>query len=84
MIDYVFRYDPSQPHLHRQPANAEEARQELIEGNRTFWEWTTTCRAANPSVGGAYIVPCRGVDATVPPSGDEYPVQKPFAAVLGC
>src|SRR4051812_28869732 len=84
MIDYVFRYDPAKPNLAPQPANAEEARRELIEGNRTFWKWMATCRASGHPADGSYIVPCRGIDATATLSADEYPVQRPFAAVLGC
>jgi carbonic anhydrase len=85
MIDYVFRYDPSQPGVKRTPANVEEARQMLIEGNRVFSRWMETCRRGDsPTEDSQYVVPSSGLDpSTLSPSGG-YPVQKPFAVVLGC
>ncbi len=84
MIDYVFRFDPAQPESKQTPANAEEARLALIAGNRVFSEWMATCRLGDDSASGAqYVVPCGGEQSLIPP-GDGYPVQKPFAVVLGC
>lgn len=85
MIDYVFRYDPSQPDIKRSPANAEEARHALITGNRVFSEWMATCRRGDiPQDRSQYIVPCGGPESALLHSGDGYPIQKPFAVVLGC
>jgi carbonic anhydrase len=85
MIDYVFRYDPSQPGVKRTPANAEEARQALIEGNRVFSRWMATCRRGDsPSGDSQYVIPSSGLDRSAFSPSDGYPVQKPFAVVLGC
>ena len=85
MIDYVFRYDPSQAGRKQTPANAEEARLALIAGNRVFSEWMATCRLGDVPQGGAqYVVPCGGQESALMQPSDGYPVQKPFAVVLGC
>lgn len=85
MIDYVFRYDPAHPGEKPTPANAEEARQALIQGNRVFSQWMATCRVGDvPQGGSQYVVPCAGLEAAFVRPGDEYPTQKPFAVVLGC
>jgi carbonic anhydrase len=85
MIDYIFRYDPSQPSIKRTPANAEEARLALIDGNRVFSEWMATCRCGDiPQGGSQYVIPCGGQGSAILHAGDGYPIQKPFAVVLGC
>jgi carbonic anhydrase len=85
MIDYVFRYDPSWPGVKRTPANAEEARQALIEGNRVFSRWMATCRRGNSPTGDSqFVVPSSGLDPSALSPSDGYPLQKPFAVVLGC
>lgn len=85
MIDYVFRYDPTHPDEKPNPANAEEARTALIQGNRVFSQWMSTSRSGNIPPGGAqYIVPCGGLDSSFMNPDDEYPTQKPFAVILGC
>jgi carbonic anhydrase len=85
MIDYVFRYDPTQPGVKPTPTNAEEARQALIQGNRVFSRWMATCRVGDaPQSPSQFVVPCAGLEAAFVRPGDEYPTQKPFAVVLGC
>jgi carbonic anhydrase len=85
MIDYVFRYDPSNPSVQRTPATADEAREALIRGNRVFSEWMANCRCGGqPAEGSQYVIPCGGLEAAFEDSKDEYPVQRPFAVVLGC
>jgi len=85
MIDYVFRYDPANPGEKPNPANAEEARQALIQGNRVFSQWMATCRVGDTPQGSSqYVIPCAGLEAAFVRPGDEYPRQKPFAVVLGC
>lgn len=85
MIDYVFRYDPSRPDVNPPPANAEEARQALISGNRVFSQWMATCRSGDlPPDGSSFIIPCNSLESAFLRADDEYPVQKPFAAILGC
>jgi carbonic anhydrase len=85
MIDYVFRYDPSQPDSKPIPANAEEARLALIAGNQVFSEWMATCRLGGASTSGSqYIVLCGGQESVLLQPSDGYLAQKPFAVVLGC
>lgn len=85
MIDYVFRYDPSQPEVKPKPASAEEARQALINGNRVFSQWMASCRSGDrPQDGSQYILSSSGLESTLMASTDGYPTQKPFAVVLGC
>jgi carbonic anhydrase len=85
MIDYVFRYDPTHVGEKPSPTTPDEARLALMQGNRVFSEWMTTCREGDPTRGASqYIVPCAGLDSSVLRPEAGYPVQKPFAAVLGC
>jgi carbonic anhydrase len=85
MIDYVYRYDPSQAGLKPAPEDSEGARQALITGNRVFSEWMATCVGGNvPEGGSQHVVPCGVRDTAISGSGGSYPVQKPFAVVLGC
>ncbi len=67
------------------PATAEEARRELIEGNRVFAEWMRSCRAGVLPEGVLqYVVPCGGLEAALLDPEEAMPVQRPFAVVLGC
>jgi carbonic anhydrase len=85
MIDYVFRYDPSQPGLNRKPTSASEAHQALVEGNRVFSQWMQRCRSIDSSdTRLQYIVPINGLDGASQLESGEFPSQEPFAVVLGC
>jgi carbonic anhydrase len=85
MIDYVFRYDPSQPNASHTPANAEEARRALIEGNAVFSQWMAKCRRGEfPEDMNQYIVPTNSLESSFQTPESEYPTQKPFAVILGC
>ena len=87
MIDFVFRYDPSQPDGKQAPDTAEGARRALVEGNRVFSRWLATCRGEDldpAPAGSQHVVRCTGLDfATLRPDNG-YPAQTPFAVVLGC
>jgi carbonic anhydrase len=85
MIDYVFRYDPSQGEVKPPPSNAEEARRSLIEGNRVFSEWMADCGSSELGAEGSqYVVSCGGLRSALLIEEMAYPTQKPFAVVLGC
>lgn len=84
MIDYVFRYAPGQGRR-QPPADADEARRVLIEGNQVFSQWMRRCRAGDvPQRHPQYVVPCGGLESAVRQAGDDVPTQEPFAVVLGC
>ncbi len=85
MIDYVFRYDPSQHAASRAPANADEARQLLIDGNRVFSQWMATCLKGDGQVEDSqYVISFGGLGAAFLNPDDTIPLQKPFAVILGC
>ncbi len=85
MIDYVFRYDPALQGLHRSPANSDEARQTLIEGNRVFSKWMAKCgRGVCTGEDLQFVVSGSGLAMADAPASDGYPVQRPFAVVIGC
>ena len=85
MIDYVFRYDPALHGTQRSPASPEEARQALIEGNRVFSKWMTTCsRGISPGEDLQYVVSGSGLEPAASRASDGYLAQRPFAVVLGC
>ena len=85
MIDYIFRYDPTQAEALRPPTNSEEARARLIAGNRVFSQWMSTCLNQEKTEGGSqYVIPCTSVEFDSRAAGDGFPVQRPFAVVLGC
>jgi carbonic anhydrase len=77
MFEITYRYDPDRPPDRPPPRDAEEARQELDAGNRSF---------ASPADGPAArsrIVHAGPEDVGLAWPGG-MPVQQPFAAVLGC
>ena len=84
-IDYIYRFDPSNPAAKPVPPNAETARRMLEDGNRLFSQWMESCRTGTPSTGEPrYIVPCNGLEVGMPRTRGELPKQSPFAVVLGC
>ncbi len=91
MPRHDLRYNPASPEDHR-PANGEEARRALLDGNSRFAEWITTCRAAVHERGAEasadevneLVLSCGGLASILTFAADEYPTQKPFAAVVGC
>jgi carbonic anhydrase len=80
MFDLIYRFDPTRPDLHKSPADAEEARQVLVDGNREFAEITGSAKTEKAT----RIIPFdpRGFGSDLAP-GDA-PLQAPFAAILGC
>lgn len=84
MIDYTFRYAPSQDDKSPQPRTSQEAREALVEGNRTFARWVQSCREAGPDAHEQFVVPSRGLETVVGLDRMGVPTQKPFAVVLGC
>jgi carbonic anhydrase len=85
-IDYVYRFDPSNPDTKPHPADAETARRMLEEGNRTFARWMAHCRSAMLAPGEAsqYVVPCNGPRVGMAGKPGGIPRQSPFAVVVGC
>jgi carbonic anhydrase len=80
MFDIIYRYDPAQRVLRQPPADADEARARLEEGNREF--------ASLGGPPGAVPTEPRVVffdleDIGVAPAGGA-PRQRPFAVVVGC
>ncbi|MDG3006217.1 carbonic anhydrase [Paludisphaera mucosa] len=83
MIDYTFRYDPSNGPSSPQPGTAEEARQTLMAGNRSFSEWMKSCRAADGEHK-QFVTNASGLSSILSSEAHEFPTQKPFAVVVGC
>jgi carbonic anhydrase len=80
MFDLIYRFDPNNPDVRRLPANAEEARLLLVQGNRDFAEMTDINRREKET----RVIPFdpRAFGWGFAPG--EAPTQAPFAAVLGC
>jgi carbonic anhydrase len=85
-IDYIYRFDPSNPAAKPLPRDAEAARKILEDGNRLFSQWMESCRTGVPTLGeqSQYIVPCNGLEVGMPRTQGEMPKQSPFAVVVGC
>jgi hypothetical protein len=45
-IDYIYRFDPTNPSAKPLPNDADSARRTLEDGNRTFSRWMESCRGA--------------------------------------
>src|SRR5437016_4259471 len=84
-IDFIYRFDPTNPQAKPPPADPETARQVLEEGNSLFARWVDSCRGDHPSPGEtAFISHYHLQDLGLPtPAGDVAP-QAPFAVLLGC
>ena len=84
-IDYIYRFDPRNPTAKIPPADAEQARRTLEEGNRMFARWMESCRTQTFSAGEPrYIVQCNGLEVGMIRSQGQMPKQAPFAVVVGC
>lgn len=84
-IDYIYRFDPSNPSAKTLPEDADVAREILENGNRLFSAWMESCRTGSVSTGEPrYIVPCNGLEVGMPRTQGEMPKQLPFAVVVGC
>lgn len=78
MLDFIYRYDPTVA-APRGPANAEEARHRLVEGNRAF---AGLFDLRDSGVIHAHVIPVDPVQ--LGSTGDRAPPQSPFAVILGC
>jgi carbonic anhydrase len=84
-IDYIYRFDPTNPSAKPLPNDADSARRTLEDGNRTFSRWMESCRRASPSDGEPrYIVPCNAMEVGMIRGIGEMPKQSPFGVVVGC
>ena len=84
-IDYIYRFDPSNPSVKPPPEDAEVARHNLENGNRLFSEWMKSCRTGTFSNGEPrYVVQCNGLEVGMVRSHGQLPKQAPFAVVVGC
>src|SRR5262245_46301000 len=84
-IDYVYRFDPTNPTAKSPPRDADAARRVLEDGNRLFSHWMESCR--NRTTSGdepQYVVPCNGLEVGMQRTHGEMPKQAPFAVVVGC
>ncbi len=84
-IDFIYRFDPTSPHLKPPPADAAEARRALEEGNLLFSRWVDSCQCEGPAVEQtSFIAHYHPQDLGLPtPQGEAAP-QAPFAILLGC
>jgi carbonic anhydrase len=84
-IDYIYRFDPTNPTAKPLPNDADSARRTLEDGNRTFSRWMESCRKALPNDGEPrYIVPCNAQEVGMIRGSSEMPKQSPFGVVVGC
>lgn len=79
MFELIFRYDPDQKNRLRQPADAEQARDRLMEGNAQFSsQWFGGKEGLH-----RHVVPCN-LEGLIESKKGETPTQQPYAAVLSC
>jgi carbonic anhydrase len=85
-IDYVYRFDPKNPSTKTPPADAEMARRNLEDGNRTFARWMARCQSNTLTQGEEprYVVQCNGLEVGMLRKQGGIPKQAPFAVVVGC
>ena len=76
-IDVVYRFDPDRPSRRRAPRSPSEAQAKLTKGNRSFAHLLD-------SPGSARVIPLDPSDVGHGLEPGVAPVQRPFAAVLGC
>jgi carbonic anhydrase len=79
MFEFVYRYDPAEPHPTDRPADPAAARRRLEEGNAAF----AGLLAGPPDRPDNRQLVVED-DMWAPPEGSGALVQQPFAAVLGC
>ncbi len=84
-IDYIYRFDPTNPSAKPLPNDAESARRTLEDGNRTFARWMESCRKASLTESEPrYVVPCNAREVGMILGKGEMPKQSPFGVVVGC
>jgi carbonic anhydrase len=77
-LDIVYRFDPARPPRRRAPRTPAQAQQRLLQGNRAFAELLDARRH------GARVIPFDASDVGHGVVPGVAPVQRPFAAVVGC
>ena len=77
-IDVVYRFDPSRPIRRRAPRTPAEAQRRLLQGNRAFAE------LLDGRHGAVRVIPLGPSDVGHGVKPGVAPIQRPFAAVLGC
>jgi len=84
-IDYIYRFDPTNPSAKPLPNDADNARRTLEDGNRTFSRWMESCRNASTTNGEPrFVVPCNAQEVGMIRGHSEMPKQSPFGVVVGC
>jgi len=78
-IDLVYRFDPARPPRRRAPHTPAEAQRRLLQGNRAFAELLDSGRHGN-----VRVIPLGPADVGHGVEPGVAPIQRPFAAVLGC
>jgi carbonic anhydrase len=81
MFEVIYRFDPSQPALRQAPADADEARRRLEEGNQEFASILDVPTGSSPA--GSRVIPFDLEDIGMVSAGGA-PRQEPFAVVVGC
>ncbi len=81
MFELIYRYDPAQGGERKSPADAEEARRRLEDGNREFAQLLGTAPGTVPS--GSRVRLFDLEDIGIGADGST-PQQRPFAVVVGC
>jgi carbonic anhydrase len=84
-IDYIYRFDPTNPTAKPLPNDADSSRRTLEDGNRTFSRWMESCRNASTADGEPrFVVPCNAQEVGMIRGSSEMPKQSPFGVVVGC
>jgi carbonic anhydrase len=85
-VDFVYRYNPSKPRAMFIPTNWQAAQAELERGNEQIVNFFDACRAGTYPEG-VYpsMIEISHEDVDLEPKGDDgFPVQLPFALIVGC
>src|SRR6476620_2426746 len=84
-IDYIYRFDPTNPSAKPLPNDADNARRTLEDGNRTFSRGMESCSKSSPTDGEPrFVGPCNAQEVGMIRGSSEMPKQSPFGVVVGC
>jgi carbonic anhydrase len=83
-VDFVFRFDPQNPHLKSPPGDAASARRLLEDGNRLFAQWIDRCEADDAGGPSQFVIHYNPQDLGLTPAAGEAAKQAPFAVLVGC
>lgn len=85
MFDLTYRFDPSGRHPADHPTTAAEAVARLEDGNKNFSKMLDEAIAAGEKgILQSRVINVDADDLGIPTDDGKAPVQRPFAAVLGC